>query len=143
MLHCRQQKERSLHSRQGVKPMKNIRPIIDEMIKTATDLNVRKIDYSKGNRILVEDYYKLKHIVKNDYEQIGWDTRDLQNNKFSKLFDSMVNDDYLTYIGLSNFIRLLANIDMCYGMANFVEVVIINTKNDDEEDTNDETDNGR
>ena len=138
--------------------MKNIRTTIDEMIKTATDLNVHSIDYSKGNRILVENYYKLRHIVKNAYDQIGWDTQDLQNNKFSKLFDSMVNDDYLTYSGLSNFIRLLANIDMCYGMANFVEVVIINTayadtdscvmtnsddESDDEEDTNDETDNWR
>ena len=112
--------------------MKNIRTIIDEMVKTATDLNVHDIDYSKGNRILVEDYYKLKHIVKNAYEQIGWDTRDLQNNNFSKLFDSMVNDDYLSYSGLIKFIRLLANIDMCYGMANFIEV-IINTENDDEE----------
>ena len=55
--------------------MKNIRPIIDEMIKTATDLNVHRIDYSKGNRILVEDYYKLKHIIKNAYEQNGLDTK--------------------------------------------------------------------
>lgn len=123
--------------------MKNIRTIIDEMVKTATDLNVHDIDYSKGNMILIEDYYKLKHIVKNAYEQIGWDTQDLQKRWFSNLFDSMMNDDYLSYSGLSKFIRLLANIDMCYGMANFVGVVIINTENDDEEDTNDETDNGR
>lgn len=104
--------------------MKNIRPIIDEMIKTATDLNMHNIDYTKGNMILVENYYGLKHIVKNAYYQIGWDTRDLQNKWFSKLFANMVNDDYLTYNGLSKFINVLANIDMCYGMANFVEVVI-------------------
>lgn len=118
--------------------MKNIRPIIDEMIKTATDLNVHDIDYSKGNRILVEDYYKLKHIVKNAYEQIDWDTQDLQNRCFSNLFDSIVNDDYLRYSGLSYFIRLLDNIDMCYGMANFVGVVIINTENTDNDEEGDE-----
>lgn len=107
--------------------MKNIRPILDEMVKTATDLNVHRIDYSKGNRILVEDYYKLKHIVKNAYEQNGLDTKTLQNYKFSKLFDSIVNDDYLTYYGLCKFIKLLADIDMCHGVANVVEVIIMNT----------------
>lgn len=136
--------------------MKNIRPIIDEMVKTATDLNVHRIDYTKGNMILVEDYYKLKRIVKTAYEQNGLDTKALQNYKFSKLFDSMVNDDYLTYYGLCKFIKLLADIDMCHGVANVVEVITMHTayadtdscvmknsydENDDEEDTNDETDN--
>ena len=132
--------------------MKNIRPILDEMVKTATDLNVHRIDYSKGNRILVEDYYKLKRIVKTAYEQNGLDTKTLQNYKFSKLFDSIVNDDYLTYYGLCKFIKLLADIDMCHGVANVVEVITMHTayadtdscvmrNSDNEEDTNDETDN--
>ena len=127
--------------------MKNIRPIIDEMIKTATDLNVHNIDYTKGNIILVENYYKLKRIVKNAYEQNGLDTKALQNYKFAKLFDSMVNDDYLTYSGLCKFIKLLADIDMCYGVANVVEIIIHTEDTIDEsdamEDANDETDNGR
>lgn len=136
--------------------MKSIRPIIDEMIKTATDLNVHNIDYTQGNRILVENYYKLRRIVKNAYEQNGLDTKTLQNYKFSKLFDSMVNDDYLSYSGLSKFISLLADIDMCYGVANVVEIITMHSvyvdtdscyvtnsddESDDEEDTNDETDN--
>ena len=118
--------------------MKNIRTTIDEMIKTATDLNVHSIDYSKGNIILISDYYHLRHIVKDAYHECDWDTKDLQNNKFAKIFDILINDDYLSYSGLSKFISLLADIDMCYAMANFVEVVIIgNTK----ESTDDETDN--
>ena len=118
--------------------MKNIRTTIDEMIKTATDLNVHSIDYSKGNIILISDYYHLRHIVKDAYYECDWDTKDLQNNKFAKIFDILINDDYLSYSGLSKFISLLADIDMCYAMANFVEVVILNNGM---EDTNDETDN--
>ena len=120
--------------------MKNIRTTIDEMIKTATDLNVHSIDYSKGNIILISDYYHLRHIVKDAYYECDWDTQDLQNNKFSKIFDILINDDYLSYGGLSKFISLLADIDVCYAMANFVNVIIPHFENIDDESNNEEGD---
>lgn len=113
--------------------MKDIRTIIDTMIKTATDLNTHSIDQTEGNKTIVINYYELKDILIKAYHKCGWDTEDLQKRWFSNLFDMWLNDEYLTYNGLSKFINILSNIYMCYGLANFVTVIIPIKDNSDEE----------
>lgn len=108
------------------------------MIKTATDLNTHSIDKSEGNKTIIKNYYELKDMLIKAYHKCGWDTQDLQKRWFSKLFDMWMNDDYLTYSGLSKFIKLLDDIYMCYGMVNFVEVIILNTENTDNDEEGDE-----